>query len=51
MGFAYPGGMAEFVRIPARALAGGHVIRISSGLLPEHAARAKLASSGLGEEG
>ena len=38
MGIAYPGAMAEFVRIPARALAGGHLVRVPSGLLPEHAA-------------
>jgi L-iditol 2-dehydrogenase len=28
MGFSYPGGMAEYVAIPVRALEGGHVIKV-----------------------
>lgn len=38
MGFSYPGGMAEFVTIPARALQNGHVIKVPMGVKAEHAA-------------
>ncbi len=44
MGFAYPGGMAEYVVIPALALKNGHVIRVPEGILPEHAALAEPVS-------
>ena len=40
MGFAYDGGMAEYVAIPALAVHGGHVIRVPEGVA---AARAALA--------
>jgi len=38
MGFSYPGGMAEFVAIPARALDNGHVIKVSKTIPSEYAA-------------
>ena len=44
MGFSYPGGMAEYLIIPAIAISNGHVIRVPSGILPEHAALAEPAS-------
>ena len=44
MGFAYPGGMAEFVTIPARAVAGGHVVRVPEGVPAAHAALAEPLS-------
>jgi L-iditol 2-dehydrogenase len=44
MGFAYDGGMAEYTIIPARALSGGHVIKVPEGLAPEHAALAEPIS-------
>jgi len=44
MGFSYPGGMAEFVTIPARALENGHVVRVSAGVKAEHAALAEPLS-------
>jgi L-iditol 2-dehydrogenase len=44
MGFSYPGGMAEYVIVPARALAGGHVIKTPAGMAPEHAALAEPVS-------
>jgi len=44
MGFAYPGGMAEFVTIPARALEHGHVIEVPETVRPEHAALAEPLS-------
>ena len=44
MGFAYDGGMAEFCVIPAAAVAGGHVVKVPEGLLPEHAALAEPIS-------
>jgi L-iditol 2-dehydrogenase len=37
MGFSYPGGMAEFVLIPARALKNGHVIKTPADMPPERA--------------
>jgi len=40
MGFAYDGGMAEYVAIPALAVRGGHVIKVPEGL---EASRAALA--------
>jgi len=44
MGFTYPGGMAEWVVIPGRALANGHVIKVPQGIKPEHAALAEPIS-------
>jgi len=44
MGFAYPGGMAEYVTIPARALAHGHVVEVPGRVKPEHAALAEPVS-------
>lgn len=44
MGFAYPGGMAEYVTIPARAVARGHVVKVPVPIMPEHAALAEPIS-------
>ncbi|MHC4253454.1 MAG: alcohol dehydrogenase catalytic domain-containing protein, partial [Planctomycetota bacterium] len=44
MGFSYPGGMAEYVTIPARALANGHVVKVPEGVAAEHAALAEPLS-------
>jgi L-iditol 2-dehydrogenase len=44
MGFSYPGGMAEYVAIPARALENGHVIKTPPATPPEHAALAEPVS-------
>lgn len=44
MGFSYPGGMAEYVTIPARALRNGHVIKVPAGVRAEHAALAEPLS-------
>ncbi len=44
MGFRYPGGMAEHVTIPARAIRNGHVIKVPAGVKPEHAALAEPLS-------
>jgi L-iditol 2-dehydrogenase len=44
MGFTYPGGMAEFVTIPARALEGGHVVKVPAGVKAEAAALAEPLS-------
>jgi L-iditol 2-dehydrogenase len=44
MGFTYAGGMAEWVVIPERALANGHVITVPQGIKPEHAALAEPIS-------
>ncbi len=44
MGFAYPGGMAEYVTIPARALTCGHVIKVPDGITANHAALAEPVS-------
>jgi L-iditol 2-dehydrogenase len=44
MGFSYPGGMAEYVVIPARALKNGHVVRTPADLAPEHAALSEPVS-------
>ena len=44
MGFSYPGGMAEFVVIPALALRNGHVIKVPQGIVAEHAALAEPVS-------
>ncbi len=44
MGYSYPGGMAEYVTIPERALEHGHVIKVPKGVKPEHAALAEPLS-------
>jgi L-iditol 2-dehydrogenase len=44
MGFSYPGGMAQYVIIPARALQRGHVIKTPRDMAPEHAALAEPVS-------
>jgi len=44
MGFSYPGGMAEYVLIPAQALERGHVIKTPADLASEHAALAEPVS-------
>ncbi|GAK50445.1 alcohol dehydrogenase superfamily, zinc-containing [Candidatus Moduliflexus flocculans] len=44
MGFSYPGGMAEYVTIPARALQHGHVIKVPAQVKAEHAALAEPVS-------
>ncbi len=38
MGFAYPGGMAEYVVIPERAVVNGHVVQVPDGVPAEQAA-------------
>jgi L-iditol 2-dehydrogenase len=38
MGFAYPGGMAEYVVIPERAVINGHVVQVPDGVPAEQAA-------------
>lgn len=44
MGFTYPGGMAEYVTIPARAIQNGHVIKIPAGIDPVFASLAEPVS-------
>ena len=44
MGFSYPGGMAEYVTVPAVAIRNGHVIKVPAGIPPEHAALAEPTS-------
>jgi L-iditol 2-dehydrogenase len=44
MGFGYPGGMAEHVVIPARAVVNGHVVKVPPGVKAEHAALAEPVS-------
>ena len=44
MGFGYPGGMAELVTIPSRALVNGHVVTVPQGVKAEHAALAEPLS-------
>ena len=44
MGFSYPGGMAEYVLIPALALERGHMIKTPPDLAAEHAALAEPVS-------
>ena len=44
MGFSYPGGMAEYVIIPALAMENGHVIKTPTGMAAEHAALAEPVS-------
>lgn len=47
MGYSYPGGMAEYVSIPERAIVNGHVIKVPGNLKPEHAALAEPVSCGV----
>ena len=44
MGFYYPGGMAEFVTIPARGVREGHVVKVPPEVPPAHAALAEPVS-------
>jgi L-iditol 2-dehydrogenase len=44
MGFAFEGGMAEYTVIPARAIKGGHAIKVPAGVIAEHAALAEPLS-------
>ena len=44
MGFSYPGGMAEYLIIPALAIRNGHVIKVPDEMAPEHAALAEPTS-------
>ncbi len=44
MGFSYPGGMAEYVVIPAIAIRNGHVVKVPDTLQPEYAALAEPVS-------
>lgn len=44
MGFTYAGGMAQYVTIPARALAQGHVVKVPLGIAAEQAALAEPIS-------
>jgi L-iditol 2-dehydrogenase len=44
MGFSYPGGMADYVIIPARALEQRHVVRTPPEMAAEHAALAEPVS-------
>jgi L-iditol 2-dehydrogenase len=44
MGFAYNGGMAEYVTIPRNAIANGHLIKVPEGIKAEHAALAEPLS-------
>lgn len=44
MGFSCPGGMAEYVTVPAAALAQGHVVKVPGHVKPEHAALAEPIS-------
>jgi L-iditol 2-dehydrogenase len=47
MGYSYPGGMAEYVSIPKRAVDNGHVVKVPSDMKPEHAALAEPVSCGV----
>ncbi len=44
MGFSYPGGMAEYVVIPAIAIGNGHVVKVPARIAPEHACLAEPVS-------
>jgi len=44
MGFSYPGGMAEYVIVPAVAIRNGHAVKVPAGIAPEHAALAEPVS-------
>jgi len=51
MGFAYPGGMAEYMTIPARALRNGHVIKVPDNVRAEHAALSEPLSCAVNSAG
>lgn len=44
MGFTYPGGMAEYVVVPARAVENGHVVKVPPGIPAQEAALAEPLS-------
>ncbi len=44
MGFSYPGGMAEYVIIPAIAIRNGHVVKVPAGVPAVHACLAEPLS-------
>jgi L-iditol 2-dehydrogenase len=44
MGFSYPGGMAEYVIVPAVAIRNGHVVKAPGAIAAEHAALAEPVS-------
>ncbi len=44
MGFSYPGGMADFLIVPAAAIRNGHVVKVPKGIASEHAALAEPVS-------
>jgi L-iditol 2-dehydrogenase len=44
MGFAYPGGMAEYITIPETALENGHVVKVPQEVKAEHAVLAEPVS-------
>ncbi len=44
MGFSYPGGMAEYLIVPAGAVRNGHVVKVPAGIPAEHACLAEPAS-------
>ncbi|MEX0324255.1 MAG: alcohol dehydrogenase catalytic domain-containing protein [Puniceicoccaceae bacterium] len=44
MGFAYEGGMAEYIVLPERAIRNGHVVKVPDGIKPEYAALAEPIS-------
>jgi len=44
MGFSYPGGMAEYVAIPALALQGGHAVKVPQNVEAKYAALAEPVS-------
>ncbi|HTO20949.1 MAG TPA: alcohol dehydrogenase catalytic domain-containing protein [Spirochaetia bacterium] len=44
MGFSYPGGMADYVIVPAIAITNGHVVKVPPGVLPQYAALAEPMS-------
>ena len=51
MGFTYPGGMAEYVAIPALALQGGHVIKVPKEVEAQYAALAEPVSCAVNSVG
>ncbi len=51
MGFGYPGGMAEYTTIPARALQNGHVIKVPDNVKAEHAALSEPLSCAVNSAG
>jgi L-iditol 2-dehydrogenase len=50
MSFSYPGGMAEYIAIPALALQGGHVITVPAAMLPTMAVPAATNSANVKAE-